>query len=55
MAELPQIALPQANRIEIRTASPSRRLMAKLAAIVTTTVATIAASSTGPEATSARS
>ena len=50
IAELPQIELPQAIRIESRTDRPSDRLTAKLTASVRMTMFTITASSVIPDA-----
>ena len=50
IAELPQIALPQAIRQARCDGKPRQRAMAKEIARVTTTVPTTAKSRTGPEA-----
>ena len=50
IAELPQMELPQAIRIESRVGRPSMRLMPKLRPSVTTTVAAIAPSKATPDA-----
>jgi len=53
IAELPQIELPQATRIESRIGRPRTRQITKLTRIATATTRTIAPSNSGPEATSA--
>ncbi|GJD59537.1 hypothetical protein IFDJLNFL_5466 [Methylobacterium dankookense] len=53
MAELPQMALPQAISSAMRTGSPRPRQMAQLARMVSTTAATMPVRSAGPEATMA--
>ena len=50
IAELPQIELPQAIRIDRRTGKPSARLMPKLAPSARMTIVTIAPSRTMPDA-----
>jgi len=50
IAELPQIELPQAIRIERRVGKPSNRLIPKLAASATMTIITIAPSRAKPDA-----
>ncbi len=53
IAELPQMELPQAIRIDSRVGRPSMRLMPKLSARVTMTVAAIAPSNAAPDAATA--
>ena len=50
IAELPQIELPHAIRMESLVGSPNRRLKAKLAASVTATVPAVSAISKLPDA-----